>query len=166
MVRRTIWSTVFTLVSVFSLISCDHEQRSGKSKSGVWETKLDQNKLDGYSSRDPRVKCADDARAWFNDYEVHEKNVELLKYIYHYEENKCFEMVFCHYRIGPAPSWIEDTSLWEVHENKQYGRLSERRVIEPNDDPSIKSRTEDCWVLGKDCTTQDEFYRLIEPYLG
>jgi uncharacterized lipoprotein YehR (DUF1307 family) len=161
-----IWVAIFTMVYVFSLTSCDHEQRSGKSKSGVWEPKLDQNKLDGYSSQDPRAKCADDARTWFNDYQPHEKNIELLKYIYHYKENKCFEMVFCNYKIGAGPAWIEDTSLWEVHENKQYGGLSERRVIEPNDDEPIKSRTEHCWVLDKSCTTQHEFFHLISPYLS
>lgn len=118
---------------------------------------------------DLREKCSRDAKAWFNENWRRDKDTVLLDYTNHYSKamNKCFILVEYHYSFGDNGSWMNDMTLWDVHENSKYGNFGESHMIfgiKTGLAPQDSVHT--CEMLDKKCRTLQEFNGLVRSYLN
>jgi hypothetical protein len=117
-------------------------------------------------------KCSKEARTWFNEnMGSGDKNTILLTYTDHYNKqlNKCFILVDYRYHpsfLGGVNPWVKDLTLWDVQENAKYGKFSETHVTNLKPTLKMEDNVLTCEVYGKKCQTEDEFNKLVAPFLN
>lgn len=152
------------LVAVTALATvvagCNND-RVARLESDVRALKQDVSQFRKVNALELQSKCATDSKAWFRENWERDKETMLLDYSAHYNpaSNKCFIEVYYNWSLGTARSTVlnQSTTLSNVYENSQYGRLALRETI--GDFPTPRKIT-DCWVVGTKCTTVEEYRSL------
>lgn len=120
---------------------------------------------------DLQAKCAKDARTWFGENWLPDKDTILLNYTDHYDAklNKCFILVEYHYNsrlAGPGgDSWTNDMGLFDVYENAKYAQFNENHYTYMKPKSSTGDEVITCEVSGTQCKTGAEFNGLIRQYM-
>lgn len=151
-----------------SLAGCDTGERMSRMEKQNEELKAEIKKGQAAADFDLQAKCGKDSRAWFKENWSADKDTIILDFENHYNkaQNKCFELVEYHYNFGPNGSWINHMSLWDVYENTKYGDFAESTTIFFSPHYESKKSVSTCEVLGKKCTTVDEFNNLVRPFMN
>jgi hypothetical protein len=146
---------------------CGHDERIGRLEKQVGELQGEVKKNQAVVDYDLQAKCSKDARTWFNENWAGTKAM-LLDFSNHYDKalNKCFIFVEFHYEVGVGGTWVNDMTLWDVYENTKYGTFSQTTYSSLKGEFQMSPRVGTCELLVKKCTTVDEFYKLVNPYLN
>jgi hypothetical protein len=114
---------------------------------------------------DLQAKCSRDATAWFNDNwsGKDKKTIILLTHTNHLQKSSQDN-----YSRGGNGNWVNDMTLWDVYENKNYGQYTETSTSHPNQSPEFTYRVLACELFGKakGCETMDDFTDLVWAYLN
>jgi hypothetical protein len=156
-------------IALGTMCGCDHEERISRLEKENKDLRAEVDKTrDTVADYDLQAKCSKDARTWFNESWTRDKDTLLLDFSNHYnrEKNKCFILVEYHYNAGVSGSWMNDITLWDVYENAKYGTFSDHHYVSFSKDGGPAEQLIGCEVQSKKCSTADEFYNLIQPYLN
>jgi|GEM_PF-3459592 len=121
---------------------------------------------------DLQAKCSKDARSWFSENWLADKDTILLNYTNHYsaKQNKCFILVEYHYHSHLAApggdSWTNDINLYDVYENAKYAQFDENHYEYWKPKYSTGDEVITCEVSGTKCKTGQEFNHLVGQYLN
>jgi len=159
------------LICCALLCGCEADRLSKLKKENA-DLKSKVEKRDAAVDYDLQARCSKDARAWFNENWLRDKDTFILDYTNHYDAklNKCFILVEYHYNSAFHPlngsAWANDLTLIDVHENAKYAKFAERHVTNMEPTISVVNEVITCEAVGKKCNTNDEFYKLIGPYMN
>src|SRR5579884_1776223 len=115
------------LVFCTFLAGCNND-RLAKLERENSDLRANLEKQNAAAAYDLQAKCAKDARIWFNlNWAPRDKNTIYLDYTNHYNRklNGCFIVVEHHFNLPQTSNWHNAMSLWNVHENEQYGTFDE-----------------------------------------
>jgi hypothetical protein len=116
-----------------------------------------------------KAKCSKDAKAWFNENWVRDKDTLLLDYRNHYNKNlnKCFIFVEYHYSSDKSgASWMNNITVWDVYENSKFGEFIENHIIFGEGVNAPTTQFKNCEFFGKKCTTLSEFNQMMQTYMN
>jgi len=117
---------------------------------------------------DLQAKCSKDAKTWFDQNWDRDKDTQLLDFTNHYNKsmNKCFIEVEYHFTFGSGESWVNNVTLWDIYENTKYANLNEHHTVYVKPTFSTETTVVACELADKKCTTANEFYDLVRPYMS
>jgi hypothetical protein len=64
----------------------------------------------------------------------------------------------------PAPSWVNNVSLWDVNENTEHANFAQNHLVDYKNSSFNDDSVITCECNGTKCKTLDEFSKLISTY--
>jgi hypothetical protein len=165
---------MFLGLILLPMFGCDADKIAQLEKQNE-ELKAQMAKQNAAADFDLQAKCSTAARTWFNGNWAstsRDKDTILLDFTNHYnaKQNRCFILVEYHYNSKLAnaggTSWTNDRILTDVYENAKYADFTENHVTNLKPTLRVGDEVITCEVQGNKCKTQDEFDRLISPYMN
>ena len=152
---------------LLTAIGCDTDQKIGRLEKQAEELKAEVNKNRAAIDYDLQAKCSRDAKTWFKENYLPDKNTLLLNHTNHYNKslNKCYVSVENHYLVWGdivSGAWINDISLWDIYENTEYGNFTVNHMMSKS---VSTDKVMTCELFDKKCTTIEQFNALVRPYL-
>lgn len=146
--KKTLLSIL--LIFIVSIVGCNSQQTPTKEQSSKVENK---QKVD-YELQE---RCSKSSEEF-----IKREYGELKQYVNHYnkKQNKCFIHVTILYPNDNKKGFSSiQHLLYDVHENDNIGQIQQNLTTKP---PPILII---CHVMDKSCSSLEEWYSLINPYM-
>jgi hypothetical protein len=161
--------TLPLLILLSILSGCQDNERLArleKENESLKAELQDKNKVRDY---DLEVRCSKDAKAWFREGRFGDKTTTMLIMNNHYQasSNQCIAFIEEHSKADPAPSWVNEMSLYNVYENERVGHYFEEHNIDTrwNAPKATEDKVVECEMLDQKCTTLDQFNAFVDRYM-